>query len=85
MCVVSCRCSHCRFRVPSKKNCNGIKNEIKKNKPAARDVSRLKPLLLLLLLCCRFDALRWPGVVVVTVAVVIKVVKLMVVAKTKNK
>ena len=48
-------------------------------------MSRLKPLLLLLLLCCRFDALRWPGVVVVTVVVVIKVVKLMVVAKTKNK
>ena len=45
-------------------------------------MSRLKPLLLLLLLCCRFDALRWPGVVVVTVVVVIKVVKLMVVAKT---
>ena len=40
---------------------NEIKNEIKKNLPAARDVSRLEPLLLLLLLCCRFDALRWPG------------------------
>ena len=65
---------------------NEIKNEIKKNLPAARDVSRLKPLLLLLLLCCRFDTLRWPGVVVVTVVVVVvEVVKLMVVAKTKNK
>ena len=66
---------------------NEIKNEIKKNLPAARDVSRLEPLLLLLLLCCRFDTLRWPGVVVVTVVVVVVVVvvKLMVVAKTKNK
>ena len=62
---------------------NEIKNEIKKNLPAARDVLRLEPLLLLLLLCCRFDTLRWPGVVVVTV--VVEVVKLMVVAKTKNK
>ena len=33
----------------------------KKNIPAARDVSRLEPLLLLVLLCCGFDALRWPG------------------------
>ena len=67
---------------------NEIKNEIKKNLPAARDVSHLEPLLLLLLLCCRFDTLRWPGVVVVTVVVVVvvvEVVKLMVVAKTKNK
>ena len=83
MCVASCCCSHRRFRVP-KKNCNEIKNEIKKNIPAARDVSRLEPLLLLVLLCCRFDALRWPGVVVVPV-VVVEVVKLMVVAKTKSK
>ena len=47
-------------------------------------MSRLESLLLLVLLCCRFNALTWPGVVVVPV-VVVEVVKLMVVAKTKSK
>ena len=86
MCVASC--SHRCFCVP-KENCNKIKNEIKKNIPVARDVLRLKPLLLLLLLlpCCRFDMLRWPRVVVVMVVmvVVVEVVKVTVVAETKNK
>ena len=64
----------------------------KKNIPAARDMLCLEPLLLLLPLCCCFNALRWPGVwlkrlvyvVVTVIVVVVEVVKVMVVAKTKK-
>ena len=62
--------------VKKNENCNEIKNEIKKNIPVARDVSRLESLLLLL--CCLIDPLRWPGVwlkwlVCVVVTVVVEV------------